>query len=265
MKDIYIQSTSFFLSDYNIPQSEIKAEIKKISGKSFRRINRYILIGLAGLFKLRNIADTKSSTSLYIGTKKGCVEDTTDILYQIYKEKMLPMPFAFIAASANMANYHIANALGLQAGSYTISHKYQPFEAVLKMALNDLFESRSNASIVGHIDENMETNNGLKNGSSWITLTTNPQESIGKIRSYQEYSSLNELLKTNLLGMAVMVNSNLPTDERETIFSFADHCIVYANTFEVFPALESRQYKTIAFIFRLSRKKISLCIIDSSR
>ncbi|MDD5358932.1 MAG: hypothetical protein PHI79_02790 [Sulfurovaceae bacterium] len=261
MRNIYIQSTSLFLSDNNTPQSDMKEELKSTSGQSFRRINRYILLGLAGLFRLANISKTNKLTSLYVGTKKGCVQDTTEILHQMYKEKLLPMPFAFIAASANMANYHIANTLGLQSGSYTISHEYSPFEMAFKMSLSDLLEFKGDSSIVGCIDEEISTDDGVKNGSYWIKLTTDSQATIGKIISYQEFSTFDELFKTDLSDMSVIVNDST----KESIESFVNGYTNYKNIFDIFETLEKQEYKTIALIFRLSRSKISLCVIDSSR
>lgn len=265
MRNIYIQSTSLFLSDPSMSQSDIKEELKITSGKSFRRVNRYILLGLAGVFRLSNILDTDSSTSLYVGSQKGCVQETIGILHQIYKEKLLPMPFAFIAAGANMVNYHIANALGLKGGSYTVSHEYLPFEMAFKMSLNDLFYSKSDSSIIGCVDENIIANNGFKNGSYWIELTTNPQVAIGKITSYQEFLSLDELVKTNISKMRVIVSDNLSVDEKNSLKLFSNDYMEYKNIFEIFNILETQEYSTIALVFRLSRKKISLCIIDSSR
>lgn len=261
MRNIYIQSTSLFLSDCNTPQSDIREELKVISGQSFRRINRYILLGLAGVFKLSNISDTDKLTSLYVSTKKGCVQDTTEILHQMYKEKLLPMPFAFIAASANMANYHIANTLGLNGESYTLSHEYSPFEMALKMSLSDLLNLKGSSSIIGCIDEEISTDEGFKKGSYWVKLTSDPKVAIGQITSYQEFSTFDELFKTDLSNMSIIVNDTI----KENIEIFVNDCLGYKNIFDIFEILEKQEYKTIALIFRLSRKKISLCVIDSSR
>ncbi|MDD2829451.1 MAG: beta-ketoacyl synthase N-terminal-like domain-containing protein [Sulfuricurvum sp.] len=193
MKKVYIESVTSLMCTSDHPSADLKKELEVLSTQKFRRINRYILLGLCGVFNLPEINHVDKSSALYIGTKNGCISETVSMLGQIYRDELLPMPFTFIGSSTNMASYHIANALGLHGGNYTLSHRYAPFECALDMAYWDMVEGKSNSAIVGCIDEaalpleafkevvGMGDVAELYEGGYWLSLTTHANNPIAEV------------------------------------------------------------------------------------
>ncbi len=203
MRKVYIESASCTTYPPQYPTLSLKSELERLSGQKFRRINRYILLGLCGVFHL-DPKGIDSSSALYIGTKNGCIVETVTFLGQIYQDALLPMPFTFIASSANMASYYIANALGLKRGNYTLSHKYIPFECALDKAYWDIAEGKNNSAIVGCIDEaalpldsfkeavGMSDVEELVEGGCWLSLSAMAISPIAEIVDVKRFKTFNQ-------------------------------------------------------------------------
>lgn len=204
MRKVYIQSVSCATYSPDYPTSSLKSELERLSGQKFRRINRYILLGLCGVFHLDS-KGMNSSSALYIGTKNGCIVETVTFLGQIYQDALLPMPFTFIASSANMASYYIANALGLKGGNYTLSHKYIPFECALDKAYWDIAEDKNDSAIVGCIDEaalpldsfkeavGMSDVEELLEGGYWLSLSAKAINPIAEIVDVKRFKTFDQV------------------------------------------------------------------------
>lgn len=189
----------------DFPSAEIKKELENASAQKFRRINRYILLGLSGVFRLPDVGTIDPSSSLYIGTKNGCITETVSMLNQIYRDALLPMPFTFIGSSTNMVSYHIANALGITGGNYTLSHRFSPFEVALDAGYWDMVSGKTDSALIGCVDEaalpleafkrvvGMERVEQPLEGGYWLRLGRNPQRAIAEIVEVKHGMSLEEV------------------------------------------------------------------------
>jgi hypothetical protein len=266
MKKVYIESVASLVCTVDRPSAELKKELEILSGQKFRRINRYILLGLCGVFKLPNPNTIDSSTALYIGTKNGCISETVTMLGQMYRESLLPMPFTFIASSANMASYHIANALGINGGNYTLSHRYAPFETALEMGYWDILEGKNSGAIVGCIDEAALPLDAFKavvemndvdeplEGGYWLSLSSYPIAPIAEVIEAKRFKTFAQIEEYLPLGVKII---------RDDSFKENSHkCYVGSNSGMMFiEALEEGNDEKIAFVTQIGKHQFSCLMV----
>jgi hypothetical protein len=205
MSGVFIESVSIMSCRSDFPSSELKKELESLSGQKFRRINRYILLGLCGVFRLPNIGSIDPSASLYIGTKNGCITETVSMLGQIYRDALLPMPFTFIGSSTNMVSYHVARSLRITGGNYTLSHRFSPLEVALEMGYRDMASQKTDSALIGCVDEaalpleafkkvvGMEGIEHQLEGGCWLRLGRKSQHAIAEIIDVKRFTTLEEV------------------------------------------------------------------------
>lgn len=270
MKKVYIESASSTICRSDFPSADLKKELEIFSGQKFRRINRYILLGLSGVFKLPDIKTVDALSALYIGTKNGCVTETVSMLGQMYRDASLPMPFTFIASSSNMASYHIANALGISGGNYTLSHRYAPFELALKMAYWDMASEKSSDALVGCIDEaalpleafkdcvGMQDVSDPLEGGYWLRLTTHPRAPIAEVLECREFKTIHEVETYLPVNATVIRDDSFDSD--------AGIAYVGSNSGLVFiESLCDGKDEIIALVTQVGKHQISLLLVKVSR
>jgi hypothetical protein len=268
MKKVYIESVATLLYPSDYPNTDLKKELEILSTQKFRRINRYILLGLCGVFKLPEIKNIVKNSALYIGTKNGCITETVSMLGQIYRDSLLPMPFTFIASSANMASYHIANALGLSGGNYTLSHRYAPFETALEMGYWDIAEGKNGSAIIGCIDEAALPLDAFKEavemsevdepleGGYWLALSSDPIAPIAEVIEAKRFKTL------------AQIEVYLPQEVRIIRDdSFKENsCQRYVGSnsgLEFITVLQEALVENIALVTRIGKHQFSLLIIKN--
>lgn len=227
---LYIHAANSFLSDPSSDISTLKETLKKQSGKSIRRINRFIyltLIGALGLAKKTNIT---KDTALYLATNYGSIASTISSLSDIYESKMMPMPVDFINTASNIGGFYVAFELGLTSKNLCVSCGEQSFEAALELAALDLQSGEVSAAIVGGVDETTGILEGFSEGSCWILVSANSEGAIGEI-SFDD------------------------TDESD-IFSFEHGYYGSYSAFAVTHFLENFSGKSMCFVSRMQRVKV---------
>lgn len=265
MKKVYIESLSRMICPSTFPASELKKELETLSGQKFRRINRYITLALNGVFKLPGVTALSPSASLYIGTKNGCITETVSMLGQMYRDALLPMPFTFIASSANMASYHIAHALGTQGGNYTLSHRHAPFECALEMAMYDLMADKTASTLVGCVDEaalpldafkevvEMQEVSEPLEGGYWLSLSTSPVHPIAEIVEAKRFKTFEE------------IEHYLPKDMmiiRDDSHTRTNDYVGSNSGLEFISALEGN-YREFALVTQMGKHQLSLIIVKN--
>lgn len=268
MKRVYIESVAHLVCDPSYPSSELKTELETHSGQKFRRINRYILLGLSGVYSLNDVDKIDATTSLYIGTKNGCINETVSMLGQIYRDSMLPMPFTFIASSSNMASYHIANSLGLSGGNYTFSHPNSPFEVAMETAFRDILREKTDSVLVGCIDEaahpleafkkrvGMEAIDSPLEGGYWMHLTARPSNPIAEIVENRVCKSIEEVKQFIPLGANIIMDDS--SSEGEKLDYIGSN-----SGLRFTKALLLRENRPIALISRMGRRYWSLILVNT--
>lgn len=205
MREVYIRSIAALAHDPEDEFSHVKQELEHRSGKKFRRINRFILLALASAYRLPDIAEVDCESSLYLGTQHGCAADSFGMLTQMYREKLIPLPFTFINTSANMAGFYIAQSLGLSGESYTFSQPWGSFEKAFSLAYRGVRSGRNRSALAGSCDEavfpledsrramGVGDDEPLLEGGCWMHLTSEPLGAWAKIRRVYSVSSLQEI------------------------------------------------------------------------
>lgn len=153
MRTVYIHACAVLAHNPQDDFAPIKQELEQTSGKKFRRINRFIVLALASVYRLPALAQMDHESSLYLGTHHGCASDSFGMLRQMYCEQLIPLPFTFINTSANMAGFYIGQSLGLAGESYTFSQPWGSFEKSFALAYRDIDSGRNRSALAGSCDE----------------------------------------------------------------------------------------------------------------
>ncbi|MBN2768622.1 MAG: hypothetical protein JXQ68_05925 [Campylobacterales bacterium] len=271
MTTIYIEDFSYFLTDQNRPTKEIKKELELKNGKKYRRINRYIILALAGVYNMNDIENIESNCALHIGTRNGCITETIDMLDQVHNNSLLPMPFTFIASSTNMVNYHIAQSLQLHGGNFTISNRHSPFSIALDGAYFDIKNKKNSSALIGCIDEialpldkfkeKIEiSNKKLQEGSFWVRLSTQKENAKAIMQEPQRYKNIEDALKH------IEENRSIYIDDEKIRSNDKDSYYLCSNSsLQALQCLEKKECKKIAIISRIGEREYLSFSIDSLR
>lgn len=202
MKPLYIEAVSLLLQEVSESSSDLKKELERTSGQKFRRVNHFVLLALAGVFRLPNISQINPMCSLYVGTANGCVRDTLKMLEQMYQDTLLPMPFTFMGTSTNLAGFHIAQTLGLAGTNLTVSNLKDPFTQALALACMDIEMEKTDSALVGCVDEGVFPldefkqvtqcceNDILLEGGCWLKLTRACDKPLAMIRAQKSFMTM---------------------------------------------------------------------------
>ena len=227
MKPLYIEAVSLLLQEVSETSTALKKELERTSGKKFRRVNHFVLLALAGVFRLPNLSRIDPRCSLYVGTANGCVQDTLNMLEQMYRDTLLPMPFTFMGISTNMAGFHIAQNLGLSGTNLTVSSLNDPFGQALALASMDIEMEKTASALVGCVDEGVypldefkqaarkNENDSLLEGGCWIKLALECANPLAVIYARESFKTLDEVdvyLKSQDLFEPLRVIKNQATD-----------------------------------------------------
>ncbi len=178
---LYIRAANSFLNDPATNISTLKEILKNESGKSFRRINRFIYLTLIGALGLAKKTEVGSDTALYLATNYGSIASTIGSLTDVYEAKSLPMPIDFINTASNIGGFYVASELGLTAKNLCISAGEQSFEAALELAALDIESGEVSMALVGGVDETTGIFEGSLEGSCWVLVSANAAGAIGEI------------------------------------------------------------------------------------
>jgi hypothetical protein len=222
MRPVYIESASLLLQEVNESSGELKKELEVTSGQKFRRVNHFVLLALAGVFRLPDLVKTDPLCSLYVGTMNGCVRDVVTMLEQMYRDTLLPLPFTFMGTSTNMAGFHIAKTLGLSGSNSTVSNPYGAFEYALSLAYNDIKREKTAFALVGCVDEGVlpleefkrvthnSVNTPLLEGGCWLKLSHECENPLGVIvacESFKTHEEIHAYLECHDFSDSIMVIS----------------------------------------------------------
>lgn len=251
MKPLYIEAVSLLLQEVSESSAELKKELERTSGQKFRRVNHFVLLALATVFRLPNLSTIDSKCALYVATANGCVRDVVKMLEQMYRDTLLPMPFTFMGTSTSMAGFHISQVLGLSGTNLTVSNPYGAFEQALGMACTQLESGKSESALVGYVDEGVfpldefkkVTHNGdevILEGGCWLKLSIecdNPRAVIIARESFKTLEAVEEYCNTQVMSEPLTVIQN-----RESSYVGNSGGIDYIR------ALQEQRYGVIALI-----------------
>lgn len=205
MREVYIRSAACLEHDPAGDFSLVKHELERNSGKKFRRVNRFIVLSLASVYRLPDISQIDAECSLHLGTKHGCAADSFGMLQQMYQDTLIPLPFTFINTSPNMAGFYIAQSLGLSGENYTFSQPWGSFEKAFSLAYRNVRSGRNESALAGSCDEavfiagdvykvlDMREDDTLLEGGCWMHLSSRSDGALAELHRVCSSSSLQEI------------------------------------------------------------------------
>lgn len=134
------------------PPNDVRAELAALSGRSFRRINRFIELSLLGAIRCRQqLPAMAQHAALYLCTDTGMLADTTRIVGAMLSEHRVPTPFEFMNVSGPMAAFSVAQALNLEGPQLTVHRSHATFESALQLLT--LRSAPHRQALVGFVEE----------------------------------------------------------------------------------------------------------------
>jgi hypothetical protein len=264
MKPLYIESVSLLLQEVSESSISLKKELEETSGKKFRRVNHFVLLALASVFRLPNVKTIDPECSLYVGTSNGCSRDTLAMLEQMYRDSLLPMPFTFMGLSTNMASFHIAQNLGLSGTNLTLSNITEPFGAALSLACMDIEMGKTTSALVGCVDEGAFPLNEfnkvigqqegavLLEGGCWMKLASRCDNPIAVIYACESFKTLDDI--EEYLKQENLLESHIVRRDDNSSYIGATEGIDFIQ------AIQEARSKVIVLISRLGISSFSLTL-----
>jgi hypothetical protein len=203
---IYAAGDHYHQIDATLP--ELKALTQEVTGKSFRRIGRFIQLALIGAARCIQNKQAPAETGVYFASSRGDLELTLEIMTQLFCDAQMPKPLNFVNTVSNAACFYLAQHLALQARSNFVCNRYFAFESVLQLAALDLSLGNLQSALVGCVDIatmplaehrqrlQLPSDTMMGEGSHWLWLgAVDPQRPrLGELVAVQHCSDRNELL-----------------------------------------------------------------------
>jgi hypothetical protein len=210
---MYVRSTAVLIGAPTDNLKVLETEIKQKTGLYFRRVNRFILLALAGAHQCVADQVTGPDTAVCLTTENGTVGDTETTLEQLFHDLSYPKPYNFINTMSNTAAFYIAQSLKLHSRNITMACMQFAFERGLELMRSDLRGGSADNALVGGVDEalfcekNLHSRFGerLVDGSAWIYLSRDKRGATGQLRDIKSFPGLPG-------AMAWLRDQNLPTD-----------------------------------------------------
>ncbi len=207
LKPLYIYSSSNFHHKIERELPALKPTLLKVSGKKIRRIDRLTQLALIGAFQCKPSYEFSANTGLYMSSIYGSLNNTAQVLAEIYQAGELPRPSIFMNTVSNAACFYLAKYFGLLTNNQFVTRDHFTLEAALKLASLDLEIGNVEAALVGVVCEVGEDLNVhrqrfqinekycLAEGSHWLYLAhhRNDAQAIAKITHIAEPLSKQEL------------------------------------------------------------------------
>ncbi len=196
----------------------LKKILKKLAGKSIRRIDRFTQLALIGAFSCKNNGkdsrndscgdsgkdscndssddngkethELPARTGLFLSSASSSLENTASVLDELFRQKRFPSPFKFVNTVGNSANFHVSQQLNLHANSIYLAKSDFALESSFKLAQIDIEQGRIDSALIGllveaatPIDthraiEGLEADTPLIESSVWFLVGTDVNEPV---------------------------------------------------------------------------------------
>jgi len=154
MRPLFITATADYVEqiDEGTPGMDLKPLVTEAVGASVRRIGRFIQLALIGAGRCAKQTQLAPDTSVYLGSGRGDLEVTIEVMQNLLRDGHAPKPLSFINTVSNAACYYVAHSLKLMSHSSFVCNRYFAFEAVLQLAALDLEGGLTERALVGTVD-----------------------------------------------------------------------------------------------------------------
>jgi hypothetical protein len=178
------------------PDVDLGAVAKRVLGQRLRQASHFIELAAIGARLCVQSVDRAlpPDTAIYVGTGLGELRKNEALFHQVFPPGAgSAAPFDFINATANMAAFYVARALGISARNLTVNQGLASFETALQLAHDDLRAGAVRTALVGGVDENcfprvdyarrwpLRDGDVMGEGSAWLILSDDPQDALAEL------------------------------------------------------------------------------------
>lgn len=191
---IYVHAIGLHNSMPSGKVSDLKPELKALSGKNHRRIDRFIELAIIGAHKAVAGYELEPATALYLVSGQGDIPVFERVRRQRYFQKMMSKPVDFVNLASNTAGFYVASHLKIAGANLFLSHKHFPVQMALLLAQSELVLKTYPAILLGGVDECLENRElarkllgvaaatELGEGSNWLLLNCEPDGALAALR-----------------------------------------------------------------------------------
>ena len=227
---LYILACGSYCENVTDELPPLKTLVRESTGKSVRRVGRFIQLALIGAG--RTSAHLPKHSAVYLSSGRGDTAAMVEVFDEIYRQGQAPRPVSFINTVSNAACYYVAHTLNLIGASSFIGSQYLSFEMALKTAQVDLQTMRIDSALVGVVDtvvapvpdhrrrQGLDASTVLAEGSHWLHLVREPDDrpvlaSMELVQQFGSRAALSQWLSTHALPTdgALATGQHINTEE----------------------------------------------------
>lgn len=184
------------VSSVNIKQDQdvdVKAECKKVAPSFIRRTDRFIQLGLLGVYGIKEQQEVDKDTALFMVSGQGNLSVFNRLCQQRYVEEVPPKPVDFINSLSNTSGFYIAKFLGLESKNLNLAQQGFVVENALLLADASLRNQQEKSILLGGVDERVEQSSNphgyldlsedteIGEGSNWMLLSASKSGAKARI------------------------------------------------------------------------------------
>lgn len=201
MSALYIASPADHLEHIgDTPPADLKPLVAEAVGAPVRRVGRLIQLALIGAGRCARQAQLAADTAVYMGSGRGDLEVTIEVMQSLLRDGHAPKPLSFINTVSNAACYYVAQNLKLMGRSSFVCNRYFAFESVLQLAALDLQSGEVRSALVGTVDVvvpplaghrirlGLANDTPVADATHWIELRSDPSPAtLGRVLAAEHF------------------------------------------------------------------------------
>jgi hypothetical protein len=153
MSPLHISASADYIETVgDAAPADLKPLVADAVGAPVRRVGRFIQLALIGAGRCAKLTQLVRDTAVYLGSGRGDLEVTIDVMQALLRDGQAPKPLSFINTVSNAACYYVAQNLKLMGRSSFVCNRYFAFESVLQLAALDLQSGGAHTALVGTVD-----------------------------------------------------------------------------------------------------------------
>lgn len=204
---IWICASGDYCERADADRPNLKDLVRQALGVPVRRIGRFIQLALIGSGRCLAGVKAPAGTGVYIGSARGDLDITLDIVESLFRRGLPPMPLTFVNTVSNAPCFYVASHFGLAGRSNFVCSRYFAFESALEMAVLDMQAGYMDSALVGSVDVtttpieqhrqrlHVAPGTPVAEASHWLWLRSGerPDGAIARlvsVRQFNEYASM---------------------------------------------------------------------------
>jgi hypothetical protein len=207
------------------PSADLKPLVAEAVGAPVRRVGRFIQLALIAAGRCAKQAALPSNAAVYLGSGRGDLEVTIEVMQSLLRDGQAPKPLSFINTVSNAACFYVAQNLKLMGQSSFVCNRYFAFESVLQLAALDLATGAIHDALVGTVDVvvpplaghrirlGLMASTPVADASHWLALTNKPStDTLGRLIATEHFVDV-AALKLWLATQAIDASWQLATGQ----------------------------------------------------